>query len=437
MRFFVAIILLTQSSWAKDPWDLHRAIFASQPDRYGPAAASTSGSRTTTPPVTTETATSTASTSTTADPDPGPRDEIVVTTTAADPNLERDARELDGEPMATGGCLECVPDVLGERLQSLIADVERIVNDDVLRSVDAPQAVVNQALAKSKELVCAEMEMFIRAHKLSAEINCLRVPQIIPPIHMQVIKFPGLAEKRRALEEEIAGYQARLRNNARDFTADSLLRRKTKDLECLVDPDPTKYVCMEFLELNFTTKAVVQVELQDKSGQWYEFKQMPVDYFSGLPGPKTKQGDYQVPEARYKMTNVNPGSRYFTAVHVDYENWSQRSSLLGDLNVPVGNKGGDIKIHGNGGSVGCLDMGNRGAPWMAAIVDLSLKRGRVPEIDIYPTDMDRGVDEVATWERYQRYDRFWDELKKRYWNGHSVKVRRDLERVDQMLARQN
>lgn len=393
----VFIIILSNQAHASKLWDLHEAMFA------------TSG-----------------------------KDSIQVKMEASDPELEQQSQELAGEPSAQSHCIECIPPVLGDKVLQLIDDMEKIVNKDLLLEVDAPQTVVNKALAKSKELVCAEVEMFAREHKLSVDVSCIKIPQVIPPIHMQVIKFPGLAEKKKALEEEIAKYREQLIENPKNFTADSMIKRRTADLNCLIDPDMNKYGCRDFMQANFSwKKAVVQIELQDRNGQWYEFKQMPIDYFSGLPGPKTKQGDYQVPEARYKLTSVNPASSYFTAVHVDYEKWTQRKQLLGDLDEPVSKKGGDIKIHGHGGSVGCLDMGNRGAPWMAAIVDLSLKRGRVPEIDIYPTEMEEGVDEVGNWPGYSHYDKFWGEIKKRYWDGHSVKVRRDLERVDQMLVRQN
>lgn len=311
--------------------------------------------------------------------------------------------------------------------------MEAIVTDEMMEEVDAPQAIVNKALATSKKLVCAEVELFVKAHNLNVAVNCAVNPQIVPPFHLQVVKFPGMVAKKEGLEAEIADLRAEAAANPTQTFYASKIAKLEKNLECLMNADTSNFSCRYYLDTEFKRgQAVVQVELQDRSGQWYEFKQSPIDYFSGLPGPKTKKGDLQVPEARFRLTNVNPASSYFSAVHVDYENWGQRSSLLGDLNVPVPDKGGDIKIHGHGGSVGCLDMGNRAAPWMAALVDLSLKQGRVPQIDIYPTDMEQ-ADEVAGWPGYQRYEKFWNKLSEKYWDQHGAKVRRDLPRVDQIL----
>jgi murein L,D-transpeptidase YafK len=68
-----------------------------------------------------------------------------------------------------------------------------------------------------------------------------------------------------------------------------------------------------------------------------------------------KEGDSQVPEGIYKIDSLNPNSLYHLALRVGYPNeWDQeqaRKDGRKDL-------GGDIMIHGGGGSCGCLAMGD-------------------------------------------------------------------------------
>jgi murein L,D-transpeptidase YafK len=395
MRWLLIIYMfVSHSAWSEDTpdrWDIHRAVFST---------ASEDG-------------------------------EIAVQSDIAD---EEFSSQVSPPPSAEAD-VNCssIPDSLTEPVRNLIADMETIVTDELMEKVDAPQALVNKALATSKKLVCAEVELFVKAHDLDVAVNCAVNPQIVPPFHLQVVKFPGMVAKKESLEAEIAELRTQAAANPSQTFYASKIAKLEKNLQCLMSANTSNFSCRYYLESEFQRgKAVVQVELQDRSGQWFEFKQSPIDYFSGVPGPKTAKGDMQVPEARFKLSSVNPASSYFTAVHVDYENWSNRAALLGDLNVPVPNKGGDIKIHGHGGSVGCLDMGNRAAPWMAALVDLSLKQGRVPEIDIYPTNMSHAA-EVASWPGYQQYEKFWGRLSEKYWDKHGAKVRRDLPRVEQIL----
>ncbi|MBY0516558.1 MAG: hypothetical protein K2P81_06610 [Bacteriovoracaceae bacterium] len=362
---------------------------------------------------------------------------IAVQSVPSDPELLQLTDGIDGQLEATdtqSDCFNGVPSPLSDLVKQLVQDVKDIVTDDLMEEVDAPQSVVNKAIAKSKELACAEIMLFVQVNKINADVNCIKRPQVIPPIHMQAIKFPGLAEYKSQIEEQIESYKKQLEQNPQNFTADSKIRSLTKDLNCLVNADFANFNCRYMHEKMFSRgKSSVQIEIQDRSGKWYEYKKLQTDFFSGKPGPKTQKGDLQTPEARFKLNSVNPTSNYFSAVHINYEAWNERNELLGDLNPTGVNKGGDIMLHGHAGSVGCLDMGNRGAPYVTALVDLSLKGGKVPEIDIFPTDMDSGVDEISTWPGYQQNAKFWAELKKRYWEKHGAKVNRSLKSVDEMI----
>lgn len=366
-----------------------------------------------------------------------------IASVADDPELissvderEEERREaaIERDQMQNEDCNAQNTYPLSETVLKLVKDVEAIVTDELMQEIDAPQTVVNQAIAKSKDLVCAQMMMFAQTHNLSIDINCIVRPHKIPPVHFQVIKFPGLVEYKEEIEREIAKQREILQQNPKDFSADTKLRKLNREYYCLTENRIREdFNCRYLVETKFSRGgSVVQIEMQDKNGKWYEFNRLPIDYFSGSPGPKTREGDLQVPESRYKLTNVNPASNYFSAVHINYEGWNARSDLLGNLNTP-GRKGGAIKMHGHGGSVGCLDMGNRGAPWVSALVDMSLKRNKIPEIDIYPTDME-SVDKLSEWPGYEKFGDFWDKVKSRYWDKHGAGVNRSLKRVDEIMS---
>jgi murein L,D-transpeptidase YafK len=75
---------------------------------------------------------------------------------------------------------------------------------------------------------------------------------------------------------------------------------------------------------------------------------------AGKPGPKRRQGDEQVPEGFYTIDLFNPQSSYHLSMRVDYPNASDRAASRG------GRLGGDIYIHGDCVSEGCLAMTDEG-----------------------------------------------------------------------------
>jgi murein L,D-transpeptidase YafK len=71
---------------------------------------------------------------------------------------------------------------------------------------------------------------------------------------------------------------------------------------------------------------------------------------SGSLGPKRKEGDLQVPEGLYHISKFNPVSNFHLSLKVNYPNASDR--ILSDRQQP----GGEIYIHGNCVSVGCIPV---------------------------------------------------------------------------------
>ncbi|MDR3055819.1 MAG: L,D-transpeptidase family protein [Zoogloeaceae bacterium] len=95
------------------------------------------------------------------------------------------------------------------------------------------------------------------------------------------------------------------------------------------------------------------LEIHAKNARATNFKKVAaydLCRLSGKLGPKRKQGDQQVPEGFYHINRFNPASSYYLSLGINYPNSADRKkSAATDL-------GGDIFIHGDCVTVGCLPM---------------------------------------------------------------------------------
>lgn len=81
----------------------------------------------------------------------------------------------------------------------------------------------------------------------------------------------------------------------------------------------------------------------------------PIRAASGELGPKLRQGDQQVPEGLYRITFLNPNSRFHLSLRIGYPNAFDTARGAEDGRDDLG---GDIMIHGSAVSTGCLAMGD-------------------------------------------------------------------------------
>ena len=79
---------------------------------------------------------------------------------------------------------------------------------------------------------------------------------------------------------------------------------------------------------------------------------------SGMPGPKLREGDLQVPEGIYPIELLNPNSLYHLSLRLGYPNAFDRAQAEQEGRT---NLGGDIMIHGGSASIGCLAVGDEAA----------------------------------------------------------------------------
>jgi hypothetical protein len=84
----------------------------------------------------------------------------------------------------------------------------------------------------------------------------------------------------------------------------------------------------------------------------------PVLGASGGPGPKLREGDRQVPEGFYRVSDLNPNSWFHLSLRVDYPS-DEDLALAREAGIEQPGK--DIFIHGSDASVGCLAMGDPAA----------------------------------------------------------------------------
>lgn len=148
----------------------------------------------------------------------------------------------------------------------------------------------------------------------------------------------------------------------------------------------------------------------EKKEQYTLFKTYPVCYYSGILGPKRHQGDGQVPEGYYSIAVFNPRSSYHLSLGVSYPNKSDR--IIGKTNL-----GGDIMIHGNCLSIGCIPITDDCIKevYILAVEARNGGQGVIP-VSIFPGRMD---DKNMAALKLKYADNaallaFWNNLKKGY-----------------------
>jgi murein L,D-transpeptidase YafK len=132
---------------------------------------------------------------------------------------------------------------------------------------------------------------------------------------------------------------------------------------------------------------------------------------SGTLGPKRRFGDEQVPEGFYELDWFNPQSNFFLSLHISYPNASDR--ILGSHQNP----GGDIFLHGNCASIGCIpitDEGIKEVYWLAVLVHNQSQQHLT--IEIFPARLtDEGLKALAAAHQNQSaLITFWGNLKEGY-----------------------
>jgi len=154
------------------------------------------------------------------------------------------------------------------------------------------------------------------------------------------------------------------------------------------------------------------LELWLKRGDRFEiFRQYPICAMSGGLGPKQRQGDQQVPEGLYAITrrSLNPYSVFHLSMNIGYPNPQDRQ---------LRRTGGDIMIHGNCVSLGCLAMTDAGIEEIYTLVQAALTANpRGVPVHIFPFRMES----LELWRHWRwPHFEFWRKLKPVYDSPHTA-----------------
>lgn len=153
----------------------------------------------------------------------------------------------------------------------------------------------------------------------------------------QVIAQPSFVERQRSYSRADAVFSR---------VEDSL--KKQFERKNLVWPPETVYI------RSFKIDRKLEVWVKNRTEDQFKlFKEYKVCMQSGKTGPKRAEGDLQVPEGFYYINEFNPNSNYHLALGLNYPNASDR--ILSDSIRP----GGEIYIHGNCVSTGCIAIADQ------------------------------------------------------------------------------
>jgi murein L,D-transpeptidase YafK len=157
----------------------------------------------------------------------------------------------------------------------------------------------------------------------------------------------------------------------------------------------------------FKKDSELEVWKQDASGKMALLKTYPMCRWSGQLGPKTKEGDRQVPEGFYSFAPgaMNPNSNFYLSFNVGYPN---------QLDKQLGRNGSLIMVHGDCSSMGCYAMTDNQISDIYGVVREAFAGGQTQiQVQSYPFRM---TPENLAKYRNDQHMPFWKNLKQ----GHDT-----------------
>jgi murein L,D-transpeptidase YafK len=126
---------------------------------------------------------------------------------------------------------------------------------------------------------------------------------------------------------------------------------KEKEIKGILKEKEISIESLEMFIRIFKRERIVELWAKNKNdNQFIHLKDYAICAFSGVLGPKRKQGDCQVPEGFYIINMLNPASNFFLSLGINYPNKSDQ------ILSPYKKLGGSIFIHGDCVTIGCIPI---------------------------------------------------------------------------------
>lgn len=175
----------------------------------------------------------------------------------------------------------------------------------------------------------------------------------------------------------------------------------------------------------FKREAVLELWARNAGRRFRLVATYPILATSGVPGPKRREGDRQVPEGFYQIDRFNPRSNFHLSLGLNYPNAADR--VHADPQAP----GSDIFIHGGDVTIGCAPIGDELIEelYLAALDAQAAGQTRIA-VHIFPARMSG-----PEWERYSaettrerpELKAFWEQLAPAYVSFERRRLVPDIE----------
>ncbi len=173
-------------------------------------------------------------------------------------------------------------------------------------------------------------------------------------------------------------------------------------------------------------KETSELELWVKTNDQFElFKNYPICNFSGLLGPKLKEGDHQSPEGFYYVTpkHMNPNSTYHLSFNVGFPNkYDQSHERTGSY----------LMVHGDCVSIGYYAMSDKNIEEIYLVAKAALNSGQpFFRTHLFPFRMN---EENMEKHKDNQWMSFWHNLKQGYDIFENSKVPPNVEVADKQYV---
>jgi murein L,D-transpeptidase YafK len=155
----------------------------------------------------------------------------------------------------------------------------------------------------------------------------------------------------------------------------------------------------------FKEEEVMEVWKANSQDRYQLVATYPICAWSGMLGPKKKEGDRQAPEGFYNITpgQMNPNSQYYLSFDIGYPNKFDRA---------YGRTGRNIMVHGACASAGCYSMSDAAVLQIYAFARDAFRGGQKSfQVQAFPFRM---TAENMAKHRFSENYEFWKNIKTGY-----------------------